>query len=111
MTELDPIRAELQSRLATLQSRLHDMEANIQRRDGPLSADSEEQATELENVEVLDRLDESTRDEITLIQAALRRLEEGTYGTCADCGGEIGGQRLAAIPEARDCIVCAERGA
>lgn len=41
------------------------------------------------------------------IDDALRRLREGTYGTCEQCGGPIGAERLAARPATRTCITCA----
>jgi DnaK suppressor protein len=40
------------------------------------------------------------------IDEALRRLAEGTYGICADCGVEISEKRLAAVPFARLCVEC-----
>jgi DnaK suppressor protein len=43
------------------------------------------------------------------IEAALRRIEEGEYGFCAECGGEIAEKRLAADPMASLCIACAGR--
>ena len=44
---------------------------------------------------------------IVEIDAALTRLEAGTYGECEDCGGPIGEGRLEARPVARTCIRCA----
>ncbi|MDX6375612.1 MAG: DnaK suppressor protein [Nocardioidaceae bacterium] len=41
------------------------------------------------------------------IDAAMKRLEAGTYGTCEGCGGAIGEDRLEARPAARTCIRCA----
>jgi RNA polymerase-binding transcription factor DksA len=41
------------------------------------------------------------------IDAAMTRLDDGTYGTCYRCGGEIGDGRLEARPVARTCIRCA----
>ena len=35
------------------------------------------------------------------------RLANGSYSTCAGCGGQIGSERLAARPAARTCIQCA----
>ncbi len=49
---------------------------------------------------------ESLRTELEEIEAALRRIEQGSYGTCAACGGPLGLQRLRAIPEARYCLGC-----
>ncbi|WP_255546056.1 TraR/DksA C4-type zinc finger protein [Glaciihabitans sp. dw_435] len=41
------------------------------------------------------------------IDAALVRLEDGTYGLCGRCGKEIASGRLEARPQAHLCIVCA----
>ncbi|MGZ4464113.1 MAG: TraR/DksA family transcriptional regulator [Nocardioides sp.] len=41
------------------------------------------------------------------VEAALSRLDDGTYGTCERCGGPIGEGRLEARPVARTCIACA----
>jgi DnaK suppressor protein len=43
------------------------------------------------------------------VVAALRRLEEGTFGTCEGCGKSIPKGRLEAIPYARFCVECAEK--
>lgn len=40
------------------------------------------------------------------IDEALAKLEEGTYGRCADCRGEITEKRLHAVPFARRCVAC-----
>jgi DnaK suppressor protein len=37
---------------------------------------------------------------------ALRRIQEGTYGTCMDCGALIPEGRLEARPEASRCVKC-----
>ena len=42
------------------------------------------------------------------ITAALERLEEGTYGYCYECGEEIAGRRLRALPFAERCRDCEE---
>ncbi len=42
------------------------------------------------------------------IDAALRRLEEGTYGDCFECGDEIAAARLRALPFAVRCKDCEE---
>ena len=42
------------------------------------------------------------------IDAALRRLEDGTYGQCLECGNEIPNTRLRALPFAVRCKVCEE---
>ena len=43
------------------------------------------------------------------IDEALRRIHDGTYGKCFECGQEIGQARLEAVPHARFCIKCKEK--
>ena len=45
---------------------------------------------------------------LSKINAALSRLEEGTYGRCFECGAEIAGPRLRALPFAGRCKNCEE---
>ena len=40
------------------------------------------------------------------IDHALKKLEEGTYGICEDCGNDISEQRLKALPFAVHCVEC-----
>lgn len=44
--------------------------------------------------------------ELRAIDAALARLEDGTYATCTRCGGDVGKARLRANPAAERCIAC-----
>ncbi|HEX9031583.1 MAG TPA: TraR/DksA C4-type zinc finger protein [Streptosporangiaceae bacterium] len=44
------------------------------------------------------------------IDAALGRLDDGSYGSCQRCGEAIGAERLAARPSAATCVRCAARG-
>jgi RNA polymerase-binding protein DksA len=71
------------------------------------SADLEEQATDLENQVALEAIGNSEIHEIHQIQAALKRISEGTYGICAHCGENIDPKRLEALPTATRCISCA----
>ncbi len=50
--------------------------------------------------------DAETR-QLTLVEAALRRLLDGTYGNCTRCGTHINKARLEAVPEAALCASCA----
>jgi RNA polymerase-binding protein DksA len=47
--------------------------------------------------------------ELQEIEAALARLADGSYGSCYDCGAEIGTARLKAYPAARRCLPCQEK--
>jgi DnaK suppressor protein len=43
------------------------------------------------------------------VDAALDRIDRGTFGTCQQCGREIETERLQAIPYAANCVQCASR--
>jgi RNA polymerase-binding protein DksA len=45
------------------------------------------------------------------VEAALARLDAGTYGTCTGCGSPVGAERLEALPWAAHCIDCQRRAA
>ena len=47
--------------------------------------------------------------ELQDIESALARIADGSYGTCADCGEEIGQARLKANPTAERCLACQEK--
>src|SRR5690349_10395784 len=42
------------------------------------------------------------------VEAALRRIEQGTYGVCHECEEPISTKRLDAVPWAKYCVVCQE---
>ena len=48
----------------------------------------------------------NAQDLLAQVEAALQRLDEGTYGTCARCDREIDIERLEALPYATLCITC-----
>lgn len=63
------------------------------------------QATEARS-EVLGQLD-SARQRVQLIDQALEQMEQGTYGTCVECGDPIAPARLEVRPLAIRCVNCA----
>ena len=54
-------------------------------------------------------LEENEERVIGAIDAALMRIDDGTYGRCASCGESINGERLEALPWATLCIECQRR--
>jgi RNA polymerase-binding transcription factor DksA len=59
-----------------------------------------------ERAQVVSLLGEA-RARLDALDVAAARIDAGTYGTCERCGREIGAARLAARPDARDCVDCA----
>jgi DnaK suppressor protein len=100
------IREVLLAKQKELTARLDNIKSNITR---GRSADSQEQAQELENAEVVDALGNEARHELHLIAKALDQIKNGSYGDCVDCGKNIPPARLKAYPFAERCIDCATR--
>ena len=58
------------------------------------------------NLQFTGRLREREQGLLAKIDAALEKIEKGTYGACVSCGEEIGVKRLQARPVAELCIDC-----
>jgi YteA family regulatory protein len=63
-------------------------------------------ATETYDRELDYTLEENSGHLLAEIEAALKRIEDGTYGTCTNCGEQIPEERLEALPWATLCIGC-----
>jgi len=46
---------------------------------------------------------------LTMVNEALERIKDGSYGICQACGQEVQAKRLDAVPWARHCIECQEK--
>jgi DnaK suppressor protein len=60
------------------------------------------------NRELMFSISDSERQMLFQVEDALRRMDEGVYGRCSNCGRPISLQRLEAVPWARFCIDCQE---
>lgn len=72
------------------------------------SQDFAEQATEMENDQVLTEIKQQAQVELNQVNSALNRLENNQYGVCEQCGNHIQHERLAALPYVQTCINCAQ---
>jgi RNA polymerase-binding transcription factor len=104
MNKYEDIAKALKIRLSELMSRVAEIDSELRK---PLSADSADRATDLENQDALEGIEISEIREIQQIGEALKRISEGTYGVCSQCGGDIDPKRLKALPTATKCISCA----
>lgn len=101
--------SKYRERLTDLRATLKDRLIGVQGEIGvTLSADSEEQANELENRDVLIALGNEATAELAEVERALARMDSGVYGTCARCAEPITPARLDAYPAATLCVECAK---
>jgi DnaK suppressor protein len=70
--------------------------------------ETEQTADDIER-RVNDVLEAQARDGLAEVDAALARIESGTYGQCEGCGEMIPGERLVALPSTRFCVTCQAR--
>ncbi len=98
------LRERLEMHKAELDERITKIRADV---GGGLEADSSEQATQLENMDVLNALVQEGEEELAEIKAALLRMDDDTFGACVACGGDISRERLEARPYSSECIKCA----
>ncbi|MEX2291682.1 MAG: TraR/DksA C4-type zinc finger protein [Mycobacteriales bacterium] len=66
-------------------------------------------ASELQDADEQNALIESSSVQRAEVTAALARLDDGTYGTCLDCGQPIPDARLEVRPEAARCVLDQEK--
>ena len=101
---LEERKKQIEDRVAELTANLKKIEDDL---DQPLPAHLEDQAIDLEDDEVLERLGRTQQQELRLLNDALKRIVDGTYGVCAKCGDDISQARLDAVPYAMICRDCA----
>ena len=83
----------------------------LRNRDGIAIEKSADQMDEIQNamgrdlaIRNVDRESHLLRE----VKAALRRMHDGSFGTCIECGEAISSRRLAAVPWAARCVQCQE---
>jgi len=96
---LEAACAELDRSIAVLRS-----EQPVSRADFP--QDEVDAGTSLAEGDRAEAVLASAMSQRTEILAALNRIQDGSYGTCADCGRPIPEGRLEARPEAARCVAC-----
>ena len=83
----------------------------LEQRRETLMAEIERDAKRLREEQVATEEADLTRDvgELRDVEAARRRLDDGSYGICTDCGAGIAFERLHAEPQAARCVECQRR--
>lgn len=109
--DTDRFRTDLEERRTRVQAVIEHREhtGSLEDESGELvssSADNHmaDTATDTYDRELDEGLGDDAERQLAEIEAALRRIEAGTYGTCQVCGKPIGEERLEAVPFATLCI-------
>ncbi|RUM25794.1 TraR/DksA family transcriptional regulator [Rhizobium vallis] len=102
--DYEKYRSVLVRRQEELRQRLYAIEQDLER---PRDPDDDDRAIERNNDEVLEELGTAGQSELAAIDAALDRLNHGTFGRCSKCGDVIDERRLDAVPYTAICQDCA----
>jgi RNA polymerase-binding protein DksA len=106
------LRSRLESEQKRLLEELEQLKASVrpaeERREGSPFGKREEEATESFELERRLSLEKSMREQLTAVEHALQKFEDGTYGLCDSCGQPIDPARLEALPQASLCLRCKE---
>jgi len=109
------LRARLESERKRLTEEMEQLKSTIrpadERREGSPFGKREEEATESYELERRLTLEKSIREQLALVEHALQKFEDGTYGLCDNCGKPIAPERLEALPQATMCLDCKARQA
>ncbi len=114
-TNFNQLRSGLKSEHKRLLEELEQLNASIrpaeERREGSPFGKREEEATESFELEKRLALEKQIKDHLVEVGHALRKFEEGTYGSCDICGQPIDPARLEALPQASLCMNCKAKNA
>ena len=102
----DTYKQKLTARRAELTGELNRIEQDL---DAEPPKDWEDRASERQGDEVLEALGHADLAELRQIDAALGRIEAGTFGECQECGNDISSERLALLPATPFCKTCAQK--
>lgn len=106
-TELAKIKQDLLQRKKEIEQELQNL-ANEKMVDGQ-SQDDGDQVVSVTMESLRNSLQGAEYQEYNNIVAALRSIDDGSYGICQECGLNISETRLKYNPNARRCIVCQEK--
>ena len=107
------LRSQLESEQKRLTKELEQLRASAhptdERREGSPFGKREEEATESFELEKRLALEKQIVEQLTGVEHALHKFDDGTYGLCEACGARIDRARLEALPQARYCLDCQAR--
>src|SRR5438105_12741777 len=107
--KLDSFRKRLEERQQALRRTVSRTEEDGRVADQDTAQDIADRAASSYTKEFLFSQSNNERQLLQMVETALQRIREGTFGECVNCGNEINAKRLEAVPWTRYCIACQEK--
>jgi DnaK suppressor protein len=107
--KLEQIRKRLETRQQELRRNVSRTAQDGRSADEDTAQDIADRAASSYNKEFLFHQSNNERQLLVMVEGALERIRQGTFGECISCGKEINPKRLEAVPWTRHCIECQEK--
>lgn len=107
--KLDTFRKRLEERQQALRKAVSRTEEDGRVADQDTAQDIADRAASSYTKEFLFSQSNNERQLLQMVESALLRIREGSFGECVSCGNEINSKRLEAVPWTRYCIECQEK--
>lgn len=107
--KLEQFRKQLEERQTELRKIVARTEQDGRDADVGTAQDIADRAANSYTKEFLFHQSNNERQTLQMVEAALARIREGSFGECINCGEEINLRRLEAVPWTRYCIACQEK--
>lgn len=107
--KLEQFKSRLEERQQMLHRNVSRNQQDGRQADEDSAQDIADRAASSYNKEFLFHQSTSERQTLQMVEGALERIREGTFGQCISCGKEINPKRLEAVPWTRHCIECQEK--
>lgn len=107
--KLDAFKKRLETRQQELRRIVNRTQADGRSADEESTQDIADRAASSYNKEFLFSQSNNERQLLQMVEKALLRIRQGSFGECIHCGKEINAKRLEAVPWTRHCIDCQEK--
>jgi DnaK suppressor protein len=107
--KLDAFKKRLETRQQELRRTVTRTEQDGRTVDEDSAQDIADRAASSYTKEFLFHQSNNDRQLLQMVENALSRIREGTFGECISCGKDINAKRLDAVPWTRHCIECQEK--
>jgi DnaK suppressor protein len=107
--KIEYFRKRLETRQQDLRRMVNRTQQDGRNADENIAQDIADKAASSYNKEFLFHQSNADRQLLQMVETALVRLREGSFGECISCGKEINSKRLEAVPWTRHCIECQEK--
>ena len=107
--KLETFRKRLETRRQELRHMVTRNQQDGRTADDEATQDVADRAASSYNKEFLFSQSNNDRQLLNMVDGALARIHEGSFGECVSCGKEINAKRLEAVPWTRHCIACQEK--